>query len=137
MTLLKMQNINMEMNFIFWIIYTGTTVENFTALHVAAHSGHVELIEILLSKYKVRILLLGLDENWHLHIFRSRANTQKGSLEVTFYCMWTRMNRKWTGSEPEVECDGSISLLFVAKVRNSSISLLKSVHFALRPSQFE
>ena len=62
-------------------------MENFTALHVAAHSGHVELIEILLSKYKVRILLLGLDENWHLHIFRSRANTQKGSLEVTFYCM--------------------------------------------------
>ena len=29
------------------------TVENFTALHVAAHSGHTDLIELLLAKYKV------------------------------------------------------------------------------------
>ena len=35
-------------------VNSWTTVENFTALHVAAHSGHVDLIELLLSKYKVR-----------------------------------------------------------------------------------
>ena len=29
------------------------TAENFTALHVAAHSGHTDLIELLLAKYKV------------------------------------------------------------------------------------
>jgi ankyrin repeat protein len=34
-------------------VNSWTTVENFTALHVAAHSGHIDLIEILLSKYKV------------------------------------------------------------------------------------
>ena len=30
-----------------------TTVENFTALHVAAHAGHADLVEMLLSKYQV------------------------------------------------------------------------------------
>ena len=35
-------------------VNSWTTVENFTALHVAAHSGHVELLELLLSNYKVR-----------------------------------------------------------------------------------
>ena len=34
-------------------VNSWTTVENFTALHVAAHSGHVELLELLLSNYKV------------------------------------------------------------------------------------
>ena len=34
-------------------VNSWTTVENFTALHVAAHSGHTDLIEILLAKYKV------------------------------------------------------------------------------------
>ena len=35
-------------------VNSWTTVENFTALHVAAHSGHTDLIELLLAKYKVR-----------------------------------------------------------------------------------
>ena len=43
-------------------VNSWTTVENFTALHVAAHSGHVDLIELLLSKYKVRIYL-GFQKN--------------------------------------------------------------------------
>ena len=34
-------------------VNSWTTVENFTALHVAAHSGHTDLIELLLAKYKV------------------------------------------------------------------------------------
>ena len=35
-------------------VNSWTTVEHFTALHVAAHSGHTDLIEMLLSKYRVR-----------------------------------------------------------------------------------
>ena len=35
-------------------VNSWTTVENFTALHVAAHSGHTDLVEMLLAKYKVR-----------------------------------------------------------------------------------
>ena len=34
-------------------VNSWTTVEHFTALHVAAHSGHTDLIELLLSKYRV------------------------------------------------------------------------------------
>lgn len=34
-------------------VNSWTTVENFTALHVAAHAGHTDLIEMLLAKYKV------------------------------------------------------------------------------------
>ena len=36
-------------------VNSWTTVEHFTALHVAAHSGHTDLIELLLSKYRVSI----------------------------------------------------------------------------------
>ena len=39
-------------------VNSWTTVENFTALHVAAHSGHTDLIELLLAKYKVRCYIL-------------------------------------------------------------------------------
>ena len=31
-----------------------TRVENFTALHVASHAGHDDVVETLLSKYHVR-----------------------------------------------------------------------------------
>ena len=37
-------------------VNSWTTVEHFTALHVAAHSGHTDLIEMLLSKYRVRAI---------------------------------------------------------------------------------
>ena len=33
------------------VINGWTTVENFTALHVASHAGHADLVEMLLSKY--------------------------------------------------------------------------------------
>lgn len=39
-------------------VNSWTTVEHFTALHVAAHSDHFELVELLLSKYKVVLIFL-------------------------------------------------------------------------------
>merc|ERR1711953_1314791 len=36
-------------------VNSWTTVEHFTALHVAAHSGHTDLIEMLLSKYRADV----------------------------------------------------------------------------------
>jgi hypothetical protein len=37
-------------------VNSWTTVENLTGLHVAAHAGHADLVDMLLSKYHVRTL---------------------------------------------------------------------------------
>ena len=61
-------------------VNSWTTVENFTALHVAAHSGHTDLIELLLAKYKVCEQAPPLDFNaitLPVQVFRWQKKTSR------------------------------------------------------------
>jgi len=55
-------------------------VENFTALHVASHAGHADLVEMLLSKYHASILICQV--NYTTDSLSIRKNNEDASLSL-------------------------------------------------------
>jgi len=95
-------------------VNSWTTVENFTALHVAAHSGHVDLIELLLSKYKADVDHRSKHGCTPLHLASLKGNQKCAESLVRYGAnIEARTSVIITSKRPHFFCD------FFNSIRNS------------------